>query len=76
LPLSPVLRLKVPETVADPEPVALQITDHEPAAAVPPAFNGLYTPKAIGVAVTWQLKVTAACAGGQRPSSRAATVLG
>jgi hypothetical protein len=40
-PLEPVLKVNVPDTVAEPLPTALQVTVHEPAAAVGLALKGL-----------------------------------
>jgi hypothetical protein len=63
-PLSPVLRARVPATVAEPLPVALHVTLQDPTPAVPAALNGLYVPNAIELALTVQVNATAARAVG------------
>jgi hypothetical protein len=67
-----VLNAKVPVTVADPEPLAVQITVHVPVDCRGNAFKGLYAPKAIAVALIEQEKVTAARALTLMMSAKAA----
>jgi hypothetical protein len=74
VPLSPLLRLKVPVTVAEPLPVAVQVTLHVPVAASAVTFNGLYAPKLMPVALTVQLNTTAAGAFDAHPNARQNTI--
>jgi len=67
-----VLKLKVPLTVADPDPVAVQVTVQVPLDWVGAVLSGLYTPKTMLVALTKQEKATAARALVRSPTARVA----